>query len=808
MFPTTLKLTRKSKYILDVSTNEKALKFRKPVAVRASRVFSKVAKVGLTLTVAGLAVASGFLVQTASAPAAHASDPLTGLLCSDADSYASLGGYSQHMQALVNATITDTHPSTSETAYEMYGVYQNFDSWTGASYDSGVLGIGASANFTGTGGKAKGTTVPKGFFSPVPDPTHSALYSHQSFECLSGNQYGSMVASILMWVPETEVGTATNLYSFAYDSQISNVASPLHVLGQAVSKLIVGTSTQRGLKDVLYLPFLLPVVSLGAIYLLYLLFKSKTTDLIQSVLWMVCGTAGGWLLLSQPMLIPNLSDTVVNAVTSSVNNAVLSYATPNALCALPSTAKSRITRETSCELWYTVVYTNWVDGQFGVTSMTGSNARQKAILTNDPRNILSNATITIGGRQLTTITWGEYELANQGSTVFNTSEIAYAQLSGASSTEAKFEANGTWAGNNASAPIGSAFLAGFAGAGAALVIGINSFLMVFYELTMLMLVILSPLFFLVGAMPGYGRRIAMRWVELVVGLVIKRVLLSLMLTIFLLFEMTIESLSLNYAIELLLLFMVAFLAVTQRKTVTDLFVGNIDFGGHKQILGNVDSKGGKFLAGITGAAIGALGAASGVGGKVVASMAGNVIAAGGEGGTTAPTAPSSTGLTLTQLDDDGKPRQPKTMPTASTVRGAAVKKEPSASDLRKSAIRKGAMRGAAHGYAAGEVGVKQAMTQFSTGAGIAQSAELQIVAKEGQAFRDQQAQALLGASTATQAQEVLEAERRNAARMAEQNRVTEAAADKIAQLLDENRRTANRIDRKLNDIGKQFPPKP
>jgi hypothetical protein len=849
----------KSRYILDVSTSGVEKKLKKQKASKNLNWLKRVAGGALIATVLVLTGAAGFLTNTATAPSAHADDWVMQIVCANNTDqpYGYLGGSSSDMNQLMQAASIVGNPivpivqpaaGSPETAYEKYTPFlPMFDYWIGVS-DGGS----GTQTFTGTGGHADGTLAVPGVTEGTPievqNPTESPLFSHQAGDCIDiGKTWGSQFANFLFMGPKVLVAGSAELFGFAYTSSITDKASPLYGIGQAITQLIVGHNGSPGLKDVLYLPFLTPIVMIGAISLLYIgIVKRSSTQAFQGALWMVGAGIGGLLFINQPMLIPTVSDTVVNAVTNATTSAIISDPAADELCKLPGSTETTVIREVKCGMWYNAIYVPWVSGQYG-ESVTNGSARATAIFTNDPRGVLANAKITLGGKVIANdgslasakITWPLYQLDNETGGAFNQSEIAYAELSGQDTAGAwstgggkgTFTPNGVWAGDNSSSQIGEAFLASIAGLGTSLMTLVSSFLLISYQLTMILLVTLSPLFFLVGAAPGFGRRIAMRWVELIVGLVLKRVIVSLMLAVFIKFYSIIMSLdSINYLFQLVLIIAVTIVGLTQRAKISAIFTDTIDFGGDKRISMEGNGHGGRILAGLTGAAVGAIGAASGVGGGISASMVSSIIGGGaGNGeGNTAPTAPSGGGASpivpdmpngpsdgggSAPSDDAGYSTAPTSPSGGGRVQPPVIDAKKLTSDLRKKAIRQGAMKGAEQGFIGGKVNGQMVYAASQIGFNTGDTKYDNAVAKleaQGRTFRDQQMLELFGSQLQqTQASEA-EVERRHQelVQAASSGKSGSDVSPELAKLMDEQRRTVNRIDRKVNDINKQFPPRP
>jgi hypothetical protein len=634
MFAIPLHINRKSRYILTVETNGVAKTLKKQKVSKKLNGLKRASGILLIGGIVALTCAAAFLTSTATASPASADDPVGDIACSTQNQFGTYGGLSSAMDSTRggDTTAPTALPSGVEQTAAEDNYFPNFDSWVGAEYSgSGIFGIGDTSGFTGSGGNAEGNKKIAGPSSPVPDPNNSALYSHAAGDCIGVNTIPNDVANVLFKFPELTTMGADELYNLSTQStQIKT--SPIYIISHAVDTLVSGPN---GLEQTLYLPFLTPLVMLGAIYLAYIgIVKRQSTVAFQGVVWMVFSAVAGVTFLLQPMLVPGAVNFVTNQVDSAINTALLTSPNTDTMCSLSANQTNRIVREQSCEIWYDVIYRNWVKGQFGVTSTSGvadgSSVRDLQILTNDPRNVLSSATITFGNKQLANVNWGEYELANQGWTSYNESEIAYAQLStessfssatsatpqiGGGAVSTSFSANGVWKGGDFWNRMGAVLLASAFANTISLLLLIASFLLIYYALYMLLLVLVSPLFFLVGVVPGGGRRIMMRWFELMVVLTFKQVAVTIMIDLFLRLNTLFQGLTgIAIMFQLAISMTLAVLLLVGRSIAIKSFEPLVDFGGNKGIAhGAGGNKAKSVFAGIAGGLIGAGAAAVGMG---------------------------------------------------------------------------------------------------------------------------------------------------------------------------------------------------
>jgi hypothetical protein len=306
--------TPKNEYILDVSSADlKKEAIRQKTSVNF-RWVKKASAITLSALIIGLTLTSGFLVSNAVAAPAQA-DILEDIICSKEDStYGFLGGKSGVMDyamqlsgALGTTTLlpiaTPNDPDAKLTAYEKYTPFSpNFDYWVGI-YDEGE----DTRTFKGTGGNADGIgTDIQGPAVTVNNAQQSPLYSHGWGDCTNvGKSGGTIFANAIFFTPKVLVGVSAEVFGYAYTSSITNEDSPLYPLAEAVENLILGENGSGGLKDTLYLPFLTPLIMIGAISLLYVgIIKRSSTEAFQAAIWMVLAGVLGLLFLSKPLLVP------------------------------------------------------------------------------------------------------------------------------------------------------------------------------------------------------------------------------------------------------------------------------------------------------------------------------------------------------------------------------------------------------------------------------------------------------------------------------------------------------------------------
>jgi hypothetical protein len=358
--------------------------------------------------------------------------------------------------------------------------------------------------------------------------------------------------------------TDTNYKSWAYD------------LGVAIESFLLGTNGNPGLYNTLFLDWLFPIIFIGALVVLVNAIRSRAIKALGGIVWMFVIIALGIVVLQRPMFIPTVVDAAVGTVTTGVQEAIFGGEGVIPGCAHndPIDAR-RVAKETQCYIWYETVYRSWVEGQFGVDY---SNPTQLAYLTSDPQGVLNtpinvSPTNQVSPKDVDNLGWGLYQL-EYGHTPAG-GNVALAQ--NAAGNVNWFDAEGTRE--------GSAWGALFAAGALSIFLGVNSLLIIAYQLSMLMLLFVAPVFFLIGIIPSAtGKGIFFRWMELITSIAAKRAVIALIMGIFLkLFLMIAAINTIDTFMKIVLFAVLTFIVMKQRGKIFEMFVGRINFGGDKSI---------------------------------------------------------------------------------------------------------------------------------------------------------------------------------------------------------------------------------
>lgn len=627
--------------ILSDNTSKKAVTRLK--RKRSSAPLKMVASFALIMVAFGGAAVTTASAATVTSKQAHA-NVLTDLVCingdagddarkwaADANRYSAMGGRAAFTMSKVTATTKandiaylgstrSSWPASQNTkkndknnyyntitGYEKYGLsYPVFDSWIPVYADKKYTFEGVSS-YNGTysnNGQVPVSNVAKGNDVNDIEPGSSGLTTTSVGGCLNAfNVAGSGIANMITFPSRIITTIALELYGKSYGTSISKDGSILKPIGDAIDNII---TKDGGLRDTLFVPFMIPLILIGAIWVAYMgIIKRAAVIALQSMLWMVAAIAAGTIFLAQPTLISSYLDNATAQIQSTLNDIVT--VDSKGICDLGSQNKdpNKSTRELECTIWYATIFSPWVSGQYG-TAITAANSANpndsSSVLTDDPRGFLktNTAQIDMGPKKsIQPTNWAEFQLDRQATNKsFEQSEVAFAQLSG----KASFGINSDWAGSPSN-QISAAILMLAGAVASTAVLFVFGFALLMYQLMMVTAVLLSPFFFLFGIVPNWGRRVLMRYAELLVSVTVKRIITSLLLVVYFRFYQLITGVTSNLFLQMILVAVIALFFIFSRTRFVGLFANNINFGGNKSI-GLPGAKAAAVGAGIVGAGAG------------------------------------------------------------------------------------------------------------------------------------------------------------------------------------------------------------
>ena len=381
----------------------------------------------------------------------------------------------------------------------------------------------------------------------------------------AASSIGNNVAGMVFDIAKSLDRVTITVYQSAASANI------LSWLSSAVDRLITA------LGSAVYYPYLSVVVIIGAIWLAWQgLVRKRATRTFEGTIWMVVAVTAAVWLIGRPGDFTNIGTNVSNGVTSVLNAAFAKLPATTGSDCLPvtSTDPQSVTANYSFdsgngmvdqnanELWTVLVCKPWLDGELGTTQYAapGSKAAQTNVL-------------NLYGRQLL---WSQAIAANEQPV---TADLYTAKEATYNGIAADLKANNPGAyslfqGDQWTTRLEIGFEALFAAVAAGLLILLIALTLIMLKLGFLLLLVAGPFFLLVGIQPGFGRVIAIRWFEMLVGVLLKQVAVALTLSVLLYCYSLIMGTTdqvLPWALKIMMIALVTVTVVIYRKPFQHLF---------------------------------------------------------------------------------------------------------------------------------------------------------------------------------------------------------------------------------------------
>ncbi len=323
----------------------------------------------------------------------------------------------------------------------------------------------------------------------------------------------------------------------------------------------------------IYFPYLAVVVILGAIWLAWQgLIRKRGTRTIEGTIWMIAACAAALFLIGKPADVTGLGRGVSDGISQSLNAAFAKLPSPGASSCVPVkkgdpdvqpssysyTSGSTVVDQNADELWTVLVCKPWLVGEFGTSDYTTGSGKPTPVNTY--------------GRSLL---WAQAIAANEKPTaaLIQAKQATYAGI--ASSIQANDPSvYPLFQGNEWTTRLEVAFAALFAAVVAGVLVLLIAVTLILLKLSFLLLLIVGPFFLLIGVHPGFGRVVALRWVEMLIGVLLKQAAVALVLSVLLYCYALIMGTSdavLPWALKILMIALVTVAAFIYRKPFQHLF---------------------------------------------------------------------------------------------------------------------------------------------------------------------------------------------------------------------------------------------
>ncbi len=333
---------------------------------------------------------------------------------------------------------------------------------------------------------------------------------------LIGNNVAGMVFDIAKAIDRVTI----TVYQAAAGNGI------LSWLTSVVDKLV------SALGNAIYFPYLAPVVLIGTMWLAWQgLIRKRATRTIEGTIWMVVACTAAIWLIGRPADFTGMGADVSNGITSALNTAFANLPAPSQSSCLPVAANdpqvqpasygsgsgSAVVSQNANELWTVLVCKPWLAGEFGTSDYSPPGSPPTPVNTY--------------ARQLL---WSQAIATNEKPTsaLIQAKQSTYAGIS-TSMQQNDPSVYPLFQGKEWTTRLEIAFAALFAAAIAGVLVLLISVTLILLKLGFLLLLITGPFFLLIGTHPGFGRVIAVRWFEMLVGVLLKQAAVALVLSILL-----------------------------------------------------------------------------------------------------------------------------------------------------------------------------------------------------------------------------------------------------------------------------------
>ncbi|MEU8323136.1 type IV secretion system protein [Nonomuraea sp. NPDC048881] len=340
--------------------------------------------------------------------------------------------------------------------------------------------------------------------------------------------------------------------------QAAATEGPLQSIKDVVDDIV------QNLSEAMYWPFLRPIVILGAIWLAwYGLIRKRATTTAEGVIWMVLAVTAAVWFFSRPGDFTGLGKVVTDKTGEVVNSAFSGLPGAGGASCLPPPGQTNPqvkpggygqvgtagVDQNADALWSTLVCKPWLVGMFGTADP------QQPIVRDFGRKMLETQSIAPA-------------VAGQPAPDIAAHQAEYAKVAELLKNDSRYT---VFSGRDWSSRLGVAVGALIAAVVAGLLIFLVAVSLLVLKVGFLLLLILGPVFLLVGVHPGSGRIIAMRWVEMLVGTLLRQAVLTLVLSVLVYGYALIISTAMPWGLQVLFMALLTIAVFFYRRPFQHLF---------------------------------------------------------------------------------------------------------------------------------------------------------------------------------------------------------------------------------------------
>ncbi|WP_304453534.1 type IV secretion system protein [Nocardiopsis sp. YSL2] len=417
----------------------------------------------------------------------------------------------------------------------------------------------------------------------VPPQSQSAIEGSPDGLPPDASMYGQYGTAGTQWHMITEScvdgisnGAQATLANTAWDLSQTINQSTITVYQAATSDGLLSSFNELvenvvvTLREGIWRPLIPTVVILGALWLGWFgLIRKRMTLTIESTIWMVAATALGMWILVNPAQVMGLSSGLVNSGSQLVTSTVgqVPYGGGSGSCPAGAQAPERAAWESEADfqvrrnadmLWSSLVCQPWVAGQFGNGDIAEIASQEHAT-----ELIAAQGISRVEQQQISD---GELD----ATTLLEDKQENYEAI--ASNVESSFPSvYPLFAGEDQGSRLGVATLALFASIFAGGLILAGSIALIVLKIGFLLLFLFAPIFLLIGIHPGYGRMVLLRWVELMIGFLLKQIFVVLLISLLVMCYGMVMSTSLGWGLQMILLALFTLALFIYRKPFAYLF---------------------------------------------------------------------------------------------------------------------------------------------------------------------------------------------------------------------------------------------
>lgn len=340
--------------------------------------------------------------------------------------------------------------------------------------------------------------------------------------------------------------------------QAAATEGPLESIKNMVDDIV------KSLSEALYWPFLTPLVLLGAVWLAwYGLLRKRASVSVEGVVWMVLAVTIATWFFNRPGDFTGMGKVVTDKTGEVVNSAFSGLPGAGGTSCLPGPGQTNpevkaggyghtgtpTVAQNADALWSTLVCKPWLMGMFG---------------TADPNQPIVR---DYGRAMLEIQTIDKAELTGQ-SVDSNAHQARYAEYADRLKGDPRYF---IFQGKDWTSRLGVAIGALIAALVAGVLIFLVAVSLLVLKVAFLLLLILGPVFLLIGVHPGSGRIIAMRWVEMLVGTLLRQAVLALVLGVLVYGYALIISTTMPWGLQILFMALMTIAVFFYRRPFQHLF---------------------------------------------------------------------------------------------------------------------------------------------------------------------------------------------------------------------------------------------